>query len=35
MVDIHIDERLSCEADSNAFHMNYAGMRVCGEEKAP
>ena len=28
MVDIHLDERLTYDADSNTVFMNYAGMRV-------
>ena len=28
MVDLHIDERLSYDADANTVFMNYAGMRV-------
>jgi propionate CoA-transferase len=32
MLDIHIDDRLSYDAESNTVFMNYAGMRVRTEE---
>lgn len=32
MLDIHIDNRLSYDAETNTVFMNYAGMRVRTEE---
>jgi propionate CoA-transferase len=32
MLDIHIEDRLSCDPESNTIFMNYAGMRVRDEE---
>jgi propionate CoA-transferase len=32
MLDIHIDDRLSYDAETNTVFMNYAGMRVRTED---
>lgn len=32
MLDIHIEDRLTYDADSNTIYMNYAGMRIRSED---